>query len=154
MLHNIWNPSSLTRVGTCVPVVEVHSPNHWTTREVPSIYLSACLSIPASMQTPPGQGFLSDAFLAIFPTLDSIWHIINTSVDLKNGHNLKIERYVLFGGNFLRLLGQETASQVAPKELFRGGRGVVMLYRSLQQRASSLNIKSIFVNYRKQAISS
>ena len=79
--------------------------------------------------------------------------MINTSVDLKNGHNLKIESYVLFGENFLGLLGQETASQVAPRELFRGGGGVLTLYRSLQQRASSLHIKSIFVNHRKQAIS-
>ena len=45
------------------------------------------------------------------------------NVDLKNIHNLEVESYVLFGGNFLGLQTWETEFQVTLKELFWGGRG-------------------------------
>ena len=40
------------------------------------------------------------------------------NVDLKNIHNLEVESYVLFGGNFLGLQTWETEFQVTLKELF------------------------------------
>ena len=34
----MWEPSSLSRVGTCAPgMVEAQSFNHWTSVEVPTI---------------------------------------------------------------------------------------------------------------------
>ena len=71
------------------------------------------------------------------------------SVNLKNSHNLKVESYVLFDGNILGLEAWETASQVTLRITLRRWWGGVRLYRSLQQRVGSLNIKRIFVNYRK-----
>ena len=65
-------------------------------------------------------------------------------VELKNSHNVQVESYILFWGEFLEL--QETAPQVTPRELLQGDGVGVRLYRSLQQRAGSLNIKSGFVN--------
>ena len=65
-------------------------------------------------------------------------------VDLKNSHNLKVESYILFWGEFLRL--QEPAPHVTLRELLQGGGVGVRLYRSLQQRASGRHIKTIFVN--------
>ena len=65
-------------------------------------------------------------------------------VELKNSHNVQVESYILFWGEFLEL--QETAPQVTPRELLQGDGVGVRLYRSLQQRAGSLNIKTVFVN--------
>ena len=44
-----------------------------------------------------------------------------TTIDLKNIHNLKVETYVLFGGNFQDFQAQEAASHVTLRELLRGG---------------------------------
>ena len=35
----MWDLSSLTRDGTTFPAVEALNPNHWITREVPTLYL-------------------------------------------------------------------------------------------------------------------
>ena len=45
------------------------------------------------------------------------------NVDLKNIHNLEVESYVLFGGNFFGFQTWETEFQVTLKKLFWGGRG-------------------------------
>ena len=36
---SLWGLSSLARDQTCAPAVEAWSPNHWTTTEVPRIWL-------------------------------------------------------------------------------------------------------------------
>ena len=41
----------------------------------------------------------------------------------KNIHNLEVESYVLFGGNFFGFQTWETEFQVTLKKLFWGGRG-------------------------------
>ena len=77
-----------------------------------------------------------------------IWAFsVAKGVDLKNSHNVQVESYVLFWGEFLEL--QETAPQVTPRELLQGDGVGVRLYRSLQQRAGSLNIKTIFCELKK-----
>ena len=45
------------------------------------------------------------------------------NVDLKNIHNLEVESYVLFGGNFFGFQTWEKEFQVTLKELWWGGRG-------------------------------
>ena len=35
--HGMWGLSSPPRDGTCAAAVEVHSLNHWTTREIPAV---------------------------------------------------------------------------------------------------------------------
>ena len=37
----MWDLSSLTKDGTCAPVVEEQSLSHWTTREVPAPEITA-----------------------------------------------------------------------------------------------------------------
>ena len=50
--------------------------------------------------------------------------ILMMSVRLKNIHNLKVESYVLFSKNFQEFQEfSEAASQVALRELLRGGEG-------------------------------
>ena len=48
----------------------------------------------------------------------------------KNIHNLKVDSYALFGGDFSGFKAKETASQVNLRELFPGGRGEEPGYRS------------------------
>lgn len=39
MLLGMWDPTSLTRNGTCTPALEAWSLNHWPTGKVPSAFL-------------------------------------------------------------------------------------------------------------------
>ena len=52
-------------------------------------------------------------------------------VELKNSHNVQVESYILFWGEFLEL--QETAPQVTPRELLQGdgGEGTSILLSNL-----------------------
>ena len=78
---------------------------------------------------------------ALLPSLVAI------AVHLKNCDILKVESYVIFSGNFKVLSpGGSISSSPQRIALRRKGRGGVRLYRSLQQRTGSLNIKSTFAN--------
>ena len=65
---------------------------------------------------------------------------------LKTQSQPKIWELCFIKWKFLGLQAWERASQVTLRELLWRGRGRVWLYRNSQQRAGSLNIKSIFVN--------
>ena len=61
-------------------------------------------------------------------------------VNLKCSHNLEVESYVLFGGNFYDFRSKWQHLKYPERNVLRRQRGV-KLYRHLQKGASSLNIK-------------